>query len=140
MRLILISLITLVLAGAVGLGATWLTAARGTSFGALTIGAWTARPRTGTVGIDPYARASVARSGELPIGAGDGVAFSATAAFQAAVVVCGAPAGTGSLRGRSGPAARISASCREAAARSPASAPVSRPAGRRPVRRRAQWV
>ena len=31
---------------------------------------------TGTADIDPYARALVARSGELPIGAGDGVAFS----------------------------------------------------------------
>src|SRR3954466_5370100 len=54
-----------------------MTATRGTDLGTLTIGAWTARPRTGTSEIDPYARASIARSGELPVGTGDGVAFSA---------------------------------------------------------------
>jgi len=37
----------------------------------------TAWPRSGSVDIDPYARAIIARSGELPIGTGDGVAFYA---------------------------------------------------------------
>ena len=78
MRLILITLLALVLATAVGLGATWMTATRGVNVGTVTIGAWTARPRTGTSEIDPYARAAIARSGELPVGTGDGVAFSAT--------------------------------------------------------------
>jgi hypothetical protein len=68
----------LILATVVGLGATWLTATRGTDLGTLTIGAWTARPKTGTADVDPYSRATIARSGELPIGTGDGVAFSAT--------------------------------------------------------------
>jgi hypothetical protein len=77
-RLILITLVALVLATVVGLGGTWLTATRGTDLGTLTIGAWTARPRIGTSEIDPYARASIARSGELPVGTGDGIAFSAT--------------------------------------------------------------
>jgi hypothetical protein len=54
-----------------------MTSTRGISFGAITIGAWTAWPRTGTADIDPYARAAIARSGELPIGSGDGVAFIA---------------------------------------------------------------
>jgi hypothetical protein len=76
-RLILISLIALAIATAVGLGATWTTSTQGLSFGAVTIGPWTAWPRTGTSDIDPYARAAVARSGELPIGSGDGVAFVA---------------------------------------------------------------
>jgi hypothetical protein len=78
-RLILITLVALMLATAVGLGATWITATRGVNVGTLKIGAWIARPRTGTSDIDPYARAAIARSGELPIGAGDGVAFVATA-------------------------------------------------------------
>lgn len=78
MRLIFVTLLALILAAAIGLGATWMTATRGTDLGTLTIGAWTARPRTGTVEVDPYSRASIARSGELPIGAGDGVAFAAT--------------------------------------------------------------
>jgi len=77
-RLIFISLIALAIATGVGLGATWTTSTRGLSFGAVTIGPWTAWPRTGTSDIDPYARAVVARSGELPIGSGDGVAFVAS--------------------------------------------------------------
>ena len=77
-RLLFITLLALVLATVVGLGATWMTATRGTDFGTLKIGAWTARPKTGTADADPYSRASIARSGELPIGTGDGVAFSAT--------------------------------------------------------------
>jgi hypothetical protein len=78
-RLIFITLLGFGLATAVGLGATWITATRGTDIGTLTIGAWTARPRTGSADIDPYSRAAIARSGELPIGAGDGIAFLATA-------------------------------------------------------------
>jgi hypothetical protein len=66
-------------AAIVGLGATLLTLSRGTAFGSFTIGAWTAWPRTGTMEIDPYARATVSRSGHLPIGSGDGIAFFASA-------------------------------------------------------------
>jgi hypothetical protein len=76
-RLILITLTALLLATVVGVGATWMTSTRGTDFGTLQIGAWTARPKTGTADVDPYARASIARSGDLPIGQGDGVAFLA---------------------------------------------------------------
>nr|WP_210313508.1 DUF1214 domain-containing protein [Rhodopseudomonas rhenobacensis] len=72
-------LIALIIAAVVGVGTTWMTATRGTDLNTLTIGAWTARPRTGTADVDPYARASIARSGELPIGTGDGIAFTATA-------------------------------------------------------------
>ena len=77
MRLLLGLLFAFAVAAVVGLGATWFALTRGTAFGALTIGAWTAWPKTGTADIDPYARASIARSGELPIGSGDGVAFFA---------------------------------------------------------------
>ena len=78
MRLIFISTIVLLLASGIGLGATWMTSTRGTTFGAITIGAWTARPKSGTSDIDPYSRASVARSGELPVGTGDGITFIAS--------------------------------------------------------------
>jgi hypothetical protein len=77
-RLILITLTALLLATVVGVGATWMTTTRGTEIGALTIGPWTARPRTGTADVDPYSRATIVRNGELPIGTGDGVAFTAT--------------------------------------------------------------
>ena len=76
-RLFIGAFLALLIAAATGLGATWLALTRGTAFGAITIGAWTAWPKTGTADIDPYARAAVARSGELPIGSGDGIAFSA---------------------------------------------------------------
>src|SRR5258708_25778301 len=54
-----------------------MTATRGTDLGTLTIGAWTARPKTGTSDVDPYSRATIPRNGELPIGTGDGGAFTA---------------------------------------------------------------
>jgi hypothetical protein len=76
-RLFFGSCFTLMLAAAIGLGATWLTLTRGVAFGALNIGAWTAWPKNGSVDIDPYARATIARTGELPVGTGDGVAFYA---------------------------------------------------------------
>lgn len=76
MRLILITLVTLIIATTVGLGTTWMTATRGVNVGTIKIGPWTARPKTGTSDIDPYSRASVARSGELPVGTGDGVMFT----------------------------------------------------------------
>ena len=79
MRLIFITLLALVVAAAVGLGTTWMTTTRGTELGTLTIGAWTARPRIGTTDIDPYSRATITRNGELPIGTGDGIAFTARA-------------------------------------------------------------
>ena len=78
MRLLLTTLLALVIATAVGLGLTYATATRGTDLGTLKIGAWTARPKSGTSDVDPYSRATIARSGELPIGTGDGI----TTAFQ----------------------------------------------------------
>ena len=77
MRLLLGSLFALAVAALVGLGATWLALTRGTAFGAITIGAWTSFPKSGTRDVDPYSRAAIARSGELPVGSGDGVAFFA---------------------------------------------------------------
>ena len=79
MRLIFITLLALALATAVGLGSTYVTATRGTDLGTLTIGAWTARPKSGTAEVDPYSRATITRNGELPIGTGDGIAFTARA-------------------------------------------------------------
>lgn len=77
MRLLFGSLLTFIVAAAIGLSATWYTLTRGVAFGAVKIGAWTAWPRTGTSDADPYARAGIARAGALPIGLGDGVAFIA---------------------------------------------------------------
>lgn len=79
MRLLLGSLLAFTVAAFIGLGTTWLALSEGVAYGGVTIGAWTAWPKNGTSGIDPYARAVVARSGELPIGSGDGVTFYARA-------------------------------------------------------------
>lgn len=77
MRLIVVSIVVLLLATSVGLGLTWATATRGVEVASITIGAWTARPRSGTSEIDPYSRATIIRNGELPIGSGDGIVFMA---------------------------------------------------------------
>ena len=77
MRLLIGMLFTFLVAATVGLGMTWLALSGGTAFGSFAIGAWKAWPKTGTVEINPYARASIARNGELPVGSGDGVAFFA---------------------------------------------------------------
>ena len=77
MRLLFGTLFAFLVATVVGLGGTYVALTRGAAFGALTIGAWTAWPKTGTAGADPYARATIARSGQLPVGLGDGVSFSA---------------------------------------------------------------
>jgi len=77
MRLLFGAIFALAVAALVGLGTTWIALTKGTAYGGVTIGAWTAWPKNGTAGIDPYARAIVARTGELPVGSGDGVAFHA---------------------------------------------------------------
>jgi hypothetical protein len=76
-RLLTSTLFALIVAGAVGLGLTYFALTRGAAFGALTIGSWTAWPKTGTADADPYARASIARTGQLPVALGDGVSFTA---------------------------------------------------------------
>jgi hypothetical protein len=78
-RLLLGTLFALVVAAIVGLGATYLALTRGAAFGALSIGSWTAWPKTGTVDAEPYARATIARIGRLPIAVGDGVSFTVQA-------------------------------------------------------------
>lgn len=77
MRLLFGTLFAFIVAAMVGLGATYLALTRGAAFGALTIGSWTAWPKTGTSDADPYARAAIARGGQLPVALGDGVSFTA---------------------------------------------------------------
>jgi len=76
-RLLLGTLFVLAVGAFIGLGGTYLALKRGAAFGALTIGAWTAWPKTGTADADPYARASIARIGLLPTAVGDGITFAA---------------------------------------------------------------
>jgi hypothetical protein len=62
---------------AVGLVLTFSTLERGFGFGAVRAGPWTAWPRVGASDIDPYARAVLSRSGEIPLAAAQGIAFYA---------------------------------------------------------------
>jgi hypothetical protein len=77
LRLLLGWCLTFFVAAVAGLSATWLALTEEVAFGSVRIGAWTAHPKMGTIDIDPYARATIARTGELPLGSGDGVAFVA---------------------------------------------------------------
>jgi hypothetical protein len=77
MRLLIEMLLSSMVAAAIGLGSTWYALTQNLAFGPLALGAWTAYPRNGTVGVDPYAHAAIVRNGELPVGVGDGIAFTA---------------------------------------------------------------
>ncbi len=79
---VLFFILALIIGSASGLGMTWVMSARENGFSALDIGAWRGWPRSGTFDADPYARASFARSGELPIGIAEGIAFVASSDDQ----------------------------------------------------------
>lgn len=69
-----IVLVSLVL----GLGTAWLVAQAAAPVDSLQLGAWTTWPNAGTSDTDPYSRARLARHGELPLGAGEGLVLYAT--------------------------------------------------------------
>jgi len=76
-RLLINLLVAIAIALIVGLGSAWLVLDRERIFGAVTRGAWTAWPELGSPNADPYSRAELARSGALPLGDGEGIAFIA---------------------------------------------------------------
>jgi hypothetical protein len=77
MRYLLHLLVFFSLAAAVGLGLTGLAVNRNLMFGEVREGAWVAYPSVGSIQADPYARASVARRGRIPLALGDGLEFVA---------------------------------------------------------------
>ncbi|WP_018389851.1 DUF1214 domain-containing protein [Ancylobacter sp. FA202] len=74
----LLFLLTLAIGAALGLGLTWITMVDGYGPGLVRSGPWETWPRAGTETADPYARAALARAGELPLELADGIAFVAT--------------------------------------------------------------
>lgn len=70
--------VTFIAAAALGLGATWLAVTSSRGMDLVRAGAWQGWPRSGTVQADPYARAAISRSGELPLELADGLLFLAT--------------------------------------------------------------
>jgi hypothetical protein len=71
--------IALVVAVAVGVSSAWYAVDRGRLFGAVSAGSWTAWPLEGSPDADPYSLAMLARTGEVPLGAGEGLSFTAEA-------------------------------------------------------------
>ncbi len=60
-----------------GLVATVMSLNSGYGFNPMHVGPWTVWPQIGGAGIDPYARAVLSRSGEVPLGRDQGLAFIA---------------------------------------------------------------
>lgn len=69
---------TLAIGATVGLGLTWVATVSGYGLGTVSAGPWRAWPKSGTEDADPYARAALARAGELPLELADGLAFLAS--------------------------------------------------------------
>ncbi len=66
-----------VVALVVGIGSAYLAVDRGRLFGEVQLGEWTAYPTAGTPDADPYSAATTARTGQVPLGSGEGLAFFA---------------------------------------------------------------
>lgn len=62
----------------VGFGLSWYALTDGRLFGAIRIGPWASWRDVGSATPDPYARAFVARSGALQLGASEGLQFVAS--------------------------------------------------------------
>jgi hypothetical protein len=70
-------LLSVVIALAVGIGSAWWATGKPRLFGTLEIGRWQAWLVAGTPEADPYTRANIARTGQVPLGAAEGLAFTA---------------------------------------------------------------
>src|SRR5689334_8937384 len=77
MRLLIDIAIAIVIATGLGFFSAWYSVDRGFVFGRVTVGGWTAWPNAGSQSADPYSIAMLARTGEVPLGAGEGIAFTA---------------------------------------------------------------
>ncbi|MDH3195774.1 MAG: DUF1214 domain-containing protein [Hyphomicrobiales bacterium] len=73
-----LGLLGIVAAGfGIGMGSAWLMTQSIQPLDAITLGVWIASPNAGTPDADPYSRARLARTGELPLGSGEGLALVA---------------------------------------------------------------
>jgi hypothetical protein len=77
MRFLIDLAVAIVIAAVVGIGSAWIAVDRGRLFGAVSVGPWTAWPLEGSADADPYSLAMLARTGEVPLGAGEGLSFTA---------------------------------------------------------------
>ena len=73
-----LTLLGLVAAGfGLGMGSAWYMTQSIRPLDAIELGPWVASPNAGTPDADPYSRARLARTGELPLGSGEGLALVA---------------------------------------------------------------
>jgi len=79
LRLLIDIAIAVAIAAALGFATAWYAVDRGFLFGGLSVGPWEAWPGAGSPDADPYSIARLARTGEVPLGAGEGLAFTAVA-------------------------------------------------------------
>lgn len=79
MRYVIDIAIAVAVAMAVGLASAWFAVEYGRNWGTVAVGPWSAWPEAGSPDANPYAAAIIARSGEVPLGAAEGLAFTATA-------------------------------------------------------------
>lgn len=77
MQLVLNLLVAVVIATVTGLGSAWLVIGEEWLFPTYRVGEWAAWPEGGSSTADPYSRALLARTGQLPLGSGEGIAFFA---------------------------------------------------------------
>jgi hypothetical protein len=77
MRLVIDLAIAMAIAVVVGVSSAWMAVERGRLFGAVTVGDWVAWPQEGSTEADPYSLAMLARTGEVPLGSGEGLSFTA---------------------------------------------------------------
>ncbi|MEZ5841402.1 MAG: DUF1214 domain-containing protein [Hyphomicrobiales bacterium] len=76
MRFLLHLFLASAIALVVGLMLTYMAVERGRLFGVVRSGEWSAWPQAGRFDADPYTRAKLTRTGEIPLGAGEGLAFT----------------------------------------------------------------
>jgi hypothetical protein len=74
-----VAVLLLGIAGAASLGlwSAWFTVRSPAPVDTIVLGAWQAWPNAGTADADPYSRARLARTGEIPLGSGEGLVLLA---------------------------------------------------------------
>ena len=71
-------ILAILIAAATGFGVTFLAVERGHGFESISAGVWTAWPKSGTSDADPYSKAVIARTGQIPLSPGEGLLLEAT--------------------------------------------------------------
>lgn len=73
MKSIVVLLLAVTSSVALGLWSAWLAVRSPAPVDTISLGPWQAWPNAGTPDADPYSRARLARTGEIPLGSGEGL-------------------------------------------------------------------